>query len=239
MGEDDRLVYKRWAYNGIPDPPDTLAKLLTKDKRRFKDAAQVVYRCRKCGKLLGFAYPVVMLASRDETVDFGQFNDDGHLMVNEPEYSADAAGRIVPARPEPFGPWTLFAPLMPGRVYKTWWFFSYRNIDPEFQFEDPLTGDVAWSSARGVKGYQPGQSAPAEVLDSSSPGDISVVGKRHVWNIVDGYRWAAEEKAPPLFSRSNPAGLINCKDHEQILTFSGVEADMKIYQPGRSINLPK
>lgn len=76
-----------------------------------------------------------MLASRDETVDFGQFNDDGHLMVNEPEYSADAAGRIVPARPEPFGPWTLFAPLMPGRVYKTWWFLATEILTQNFNLK--------------------------------------------------------------------------------------------------------
>lgn len=228
----------RWVYNGIPDPEKSLVRLLMQDKQRFKRTAQVVYRCKKCGKSLGFVYPVVM-QNPDEPVEFGQLNDEGHLVVNAPVCRTGDAGHVIPERPTPFGPWVVCKPVPPGYIVRTWWLFTYRNIDPEFVFVDDVTGDIAFAPAGGVKGHRPGESASDEIHAVSSPGEITVAGQRDVWEVTDRNIWRQEEKNPPVFSLDNPSGLIICRDYEQVLTFAEVEADIANYVPGRPVNLPR
>lgn len=228
----------RWIYNGIPDPEKSLVTLLTQDKQRFKRTAQVVYRCRKCGKNLGFVYPVVM-QNPDEPVEFGQLNDEGHLVVNAPVCGTGDAGQVFLERPEPFGPLLVCPPVPPGRILRTWWLFTYRHINPEYMFTDEVTGGIGFSPTGGVKGHRPGESASDDIHTMSSPGDITVAGERDVWVVTDRDMWKHEEKNPPVFSVENPSGLVNCRDYEHVLSFAEVEADIERFKPDRWIQLPK
>lgn len=238
MSKPKDIGQPRWIYNGIPDPEKSLVELLMEDKKRFKKAAQVVYRCKKCGKILGFVYPVTMQHA-DAPVEFGQLNDEGHLVVNAPVCRSDDSGKVFPERSKPFGPWVVCEPVPPGYILRTWWLFTYRNIDPEFVFVDDVTGDIGFAPTGGVKGHRPGESASDEVLSSSSPGDITVVGRRDVWEIADRNIWKQDEKNSPVIPFENPSGLINCKDYEHVLSFAEVEADIERYKPDRWIHLPK
>lgn len=231
--------FKQWMYNGIPDPEENLVrKLVEEDKGQFRRTAKVVYRCRKCGKLLGFAYPVRMLHPQ-EPVQFGELDDDGHLLVNAPVLEANDQGGIYPERPEPWGPFTFLRDLKPGYMFETWWFFAYRHVDPEFMFIGDGPDDVGFSPAGGLKGLQPGREAPEGVRASSSPGSIGVCGKRDVWQVTDSELWRQLEKNPPVFEAGNPPGLLVCKDNEAELSLEEVENDMGVYSPRNAIELPK
>lgn len=238
MIKPEDIGLPRWVYNGIPDPEKSLVKLLMQDKQRFKRTAQVVYRCRKCGKNLGFVYPVVM-QNPDEPVEFGQLNDEGHLVVNAPVFGAGDAGQVNLERPKPFGPWVVCPPGPPGHIVRTWWLFTYRHIDPAFMSTDEVTGRSGFSPTGGVKGHRPGESASDEIHAVSSPGEITVVGERDVWVVTDRDMWEYEEKNPPVFSSDNPSGLINCRDYEHVLSFAEVEADIERFKPDRWMQLPK
>lgn len=238
MIKPEDIGLPRWVYNGIPDPEKSLVKLLMQDKKRFKRTARVVYRCKKCGKNLGFVYPVVM-QNPDEPVEFGQLNDEGHLVVNAPVCGTGDAGQVFLERPEPFGPFLVCPPVPPGHIVRTWWLFAYRNINPEFVSVDDITNDIGFAPTGGVKGHRPGESASDDILRSSSSGEITVAGERGEWVVTDRNIWKQDEKNPPVFSVDNPSGLVNCRDYEQVLTFAEVEADIANYVPGRPVNLPR
>lgn len=231
--------FKHGGYNGIPDPEENLARILTEeDKGRFRRTAKVVYRCRTCGKLLGFAYPVRMLHP-EEPVKFGELDTDGHLLVNAPVLKADSEARIYPKRPSPWGPWTFNGNLEPGYMYETWWFFAYRHVDPEFMYQGDMPDDFGLGPAGRLKGLKPGREAPEEVKAISSPGYIGVVGEREVWRVAADDHWRVTEKRPPVFHLFNPPGLMVCKDSETELTLEEVEADMASYVQRSPIQIPK
>ncbi|PLA11010.1 hypothetical protein [Corynebacterium riegelii] len=231
--------FKRRMHNGIPDPEENLVrKLAEEDKGRFRRTAKVVYRCRKCGKLLGFAYPVRMLHPQ-EPVQFGELDDDGHLLVNAPVLETNEQGRIYPQRPEPWGPLTFLGNLEPGYMFETWWFFAYRHVDPEFMFLGDGPDDVGFSPAGGIKGLQVGREAPEDVRASSSPGYIGVGGERDVWAVTAKDWWRQSVKRPPVLHLDNPPGLLVCKDSEAELSLEEVENDMEQYLPHSPVRLPK
>lgn len=217
------------------DPEIQLAKFLMEDRTRFKKTAKVVYRTRCCNAVIGFVYPVAVHHT-NVPVEFKQLDDEGRLMVNDPVLKFNE-GKAYPKRPKPYGPPLLMMPLEPEHVLYTNWFFSFRSIDPEFEFVGEGPEEVGWAPALSMEGLRRGQPAPNEVLKNSSPGHVGVAGRRNVWEIKDMHMWGVQERRNNgiWLSMDNPPGLMLCKHSETNFGLSEVHQHMESYKPAKPV----
>ena len=217
------------------DPEIQLAKFLMADRKRFKKTAKVVYRTRCCNEVVGFVYPVVF-HHPSVAVEFKQLDDEGRLMVNDPVLEFKD-GRAYPKRAKPFGPPVLLTPLEPGEVLHANWLFSFRSIDPEFQFIGEGPEDFGLAPAQSMEGLRQGKPAPEEVLENSSPGYVGVAGRRNVWAVKDMTMWGIQERRTNgiILSTSNPPGLMLCKHSEVEFSRSEVCQHMESYKPAKPV----